>query len=226
MRRFLLVIFLGVVVLAQAIFSRARAFGPDNRVLITWRPVVYVPPNYEGRVLPSSLSTIVASVSLIDGGKSVDLSGQPIYWYINSNFLDEGRNRQTVSFTAPERTGTNIDVRVELPDYKDGALRTITIPIVAPSVVIDAPFPRHVTNSDQLRLFALPYFFNVTDRLRLDYAWSVNGAKTPAENPTVLSVPFPDPQPGSVANVSLNVKKPGGNFFEGGGDNVSLVFNQ
>ncbi len=216
-----------LAVMALAPNSRAQtASGP--KVLLTWRAQVYVPADYKGRVLPTGGSNIYASVEVIDNGRLVNLSGQEIFWYMNDEFIEGGGNRQTVLFTLPDRTGTNVDLRVQIPNYKGGVLKTVTIPVVVPQVVVEAPFPGNLVNTTAFDLQALPYFFNVQNLSALLFSWKVNG-ESPSTNdkPQSLHVDFAaQARPDARFDVQVSVTNPRAKFFEAGGDNVSLLFNQ
>ena len=213
------------LVWAQSLKAQTTA-GP--KILLTWRPQVYVPADYRGRILPTGGSLVFASVEVIDGGGLVNLSGQRIFWYVNDEFIDDGANRQTVQFTLPNRTATNVDLRVQLPDYKGGVLKTVTVPVVQSKVVIEAPFPGNVFSTTALQFRALPYFFNTSNLGALLFSWSVNGEKPQTQDsPEVLHVDFASQaQSGARLDVRLSVTNPRAQFPEGGGDAVSLLFEQ
>ncbi|MBI4085620.1 MAG: hypothetical protein HY432_03925 [Candidatus Liptonbacteria bacterium] len=194
-------------------FGQTAPVSPQ--ILLTWKANTYVPDRFSGKVMPAANSQITASVELIDGGRIMNISGQNIYWYADNNFIDGGIGKQSVTFRAPDVAGGSIDIRAEIPNYSRGRqFKTVTIPIVKPHAVIEAPFPSGKFSSSPLNLVALPYFFNVTSISQLNFAWNVNG-QTPsgAENPQNLNVKFEPTLPsGSVISVSLSIGNPSADF--------------
>src|SRR3989344_7523557 len=150
--------------------SFAQAVAPSTpKILLTWRTDTYVPPGFIGKIMPTANSPIAASAELIDGGKIVDLSKQNVYWYANNNFLAGGIGLQSVTFRAPDAAGGTIDLRAEVPNYSKGSqLKTISVPIVRPGVVIEPIFPSGRFSSSPLQLIGQPYFFNTTSPSRLN----------------------------------------------------------
>ena len=207
------------------------------KLFITWKAATYAPRDFSGKILPAANSQITASVELIDNGKPADLSNpnpklkQTIYWYLNDNFLQGGAGLQRVTFRAPDAAGGTLDLRAEVPNYKRGIipeppLKTITIPIAAPEVVIEAPFPGGLFSSPTAMLAGLPYFFNVKDASQLNFFWTVNGqAPTGAENPQTLTIKVGSGAPaGSTVSVSLTVRS-GNNILGAATANTTLTYN-
>src|SRR3989344_9585493 len=219
-----------LLLLGFAANSFAQTATPSvPKLFLTWSSNTYVPPGFTGKIMPTANSEITASVELIDGGKVANLSKQNVYWYANNNFLSGGIGMQSVTFRAPDAAGGTIDLRAEVPNYsKGGQLKTISVPIVRPSVVIEPIFPSGRFSSSPLQLIGQPYFFNTTSPSRLNFAWSVNG-QTPsgAENPQNLNIKFgPTMTPGSTLSVSLSVQNTDSRFrFETASKSMNFTYS-
>jgi len=218
------------IILASGFFIigsfSAHAQQSAPQFLITWHANTYVPSNYTGKALPGAYTQITASFELLSGGKLLNLTGQTIYWYLNGNFLDNGTGKQTAIFNAPAATPDTETLEVQLPNYKGGLLvRDISIPIVDPEVVIEAPFANGSFSGNSATLHATPYFFGVTSPLELTYVWDVNGitAKN-SENPQDLTIQINSgAATGANINTTLNVSNPK-RIFEIASANKSLIY--
>lgn len=219
------VLVVGLFVLRGA-SSLAQTTEPQ--FLITWQAKSYAPPQYGGKVLPTAGSPIAASLEIVSRGKLVDLSEQTIYWYLNDNFLRGGRGVQTVDFNASGNAPDVLELRVQLPNYRgDLLIKSIEIPVAAPEVVIEAPYPEANFQNTPVRVRGVPYFFNVLTPLALNFGWSVNGETPPnSENPSNLTVNLNQGAPsGSNLNIGLTIQNPG-NIFESASKNIDLVFTR
>ena len=198
-------------------------------ILLTWSSNTYVPPEFDGKVMPTANSTISASAELIDNGKIIDVSRQNIYWYQDNNYIDGGIGKQSVSFRAPEFSGGSINLRVEFPDYsKGGQLKTIVIRIAKPEVIIESPLPGAKFSSSPLTLKAQPYFFNVNNISGLTFSWNVNGQfPGGAENPQLLNIKFDQTlQPQSTMAVFLSVQNANKGYeSETASKNITLTYS-
>lgn len=215
------------LLIAIGIFlAGARAQTANPQFMITWKSNTYVPVDFEGKILPTANSTITVSFELIDGGAPAELSNQTVYWYINNNFLQGGKGLQHIEFRAPDTAGGVIDLRVEVPNYKQGPqLKTVEIPTVAPKAVIEAPFPNNEFSASPVQVAGLPYFFNVRDISPLNFGWSINGvAPSGTENPDTLTIRLNQDAPaGSSLGVAFTVRNKN-NALEEASGNVNLIY--
>ena len=185
-----------VVIAALPFFSRAQS---QPYIFLTWKAETYVPPHYPGKALPIPNSKITVAVDLVDQGRVVDLSSETTYWYLNDAFLTGGAGITRVAITAPDTLGKNtIRLRVALPNYQGGVMKSVTIPVTLPEIVIEHALPRKEVRGETLEVRGWPYFFNVRDLSELLLSWSVAG-KEPE--------PYPDP---SALRVSVRGSLPSG----------------
>ncbi|MBI4087658.1 MAG: hypothetical protein HY434_02400 [Candidatus Liptonbacteria bacterium] len=222
-----LFIFLAPARAQQSGLVLSRVEGP--RLMITWKTNTYVPSWFTGKALPTANSPITASVELIDNGTRVDLSGQQVYWYVNSEFTAGGVGLRKISFNAPSVAQNTIDLRVELPSYgsdqANPVLKTIEIPVVVPEAVIESPFPRGRFSSTSIGFKGWPFFFNVGKSSQLNFSWSVNGQSSQnLESPESLTVTLNSDAPsGSPVNVNFTAGIPG-SITEVANAGVNLIF--
>lgn len=186
--------------------NRASAQGTPAKLLVTWQADTYVPDGFSGKVMPSSDSQIVIGVDLINSGKRVDLSPYKVFWYIDEHFYQGAAGLARISLAAPHLIGENfITVRVLITNYGTGVGKTITIPVVAPEVVIQSSAPSLAASAAPFTLQAYPYFFNVRDLSQLSFSWSLNGQNVGNQNPFVATREMADKGP---SQIQLSVSNP------------------
>ena len=192
----------------QSAPALSRVEGP--KLLITWRAESYVPPWFAGKALPTANSGLTASVELMDSGRAVNVSGQKIYWYVNSEPIGSGVGLQRITFAAHGVAGNTLDLRAEIPSYQF-VLKTVEIPTVDPEAVIEAPYANRGFSSLSPNFSGWPFFFNVKRASDLATSWLVNGASAQsAEDPGHLTVNLnQDAPPGANLNIALTISAPG-----------------
>ncbi len=155
--------------------------------LVTWRSHNYAPSWYAGKILATRGSWVDVSFDLIDGGKIVDLSKNKVRWYVNDDLRrneDDGLGIKNFYFGVDDLARENIIVQVVIVDYGDQQIgKIITIPLVSPEVVIDAPYSNGRLPSGIDMFKAYPYFFDIRDLSNLSFDWTVNGR--PAESSSI-----------------------------------------
>ena len=195
--------------LTFALIKPVDAQSVQPQFLFSWRALnSYAPSFYKGKILPGSQSKIMASFELVAGGKIINIANQSIYWYLDDTLIGGGTGTQQVTFspfwTAPETE----NIRVEIPSYPSGYLiHQVTISIVTPSAVIDAPYPGGQFSETNATATALAYFFN-TPTANLAFMWTLNGQSGKgAENPDILEINLPGKMSsGSTISISLQVQ--------------------
>ncbi|MEK7507639.1 MAG: hypothetical protein AAB602_00960 [Patescibacteria group bacterium] len=202
--------------------SRAQTSPP--RILLTWQANSYVPAGYFGKALPGPSSIVTASVEIIDQGKIADLSGNNIYWYLDSSLVGSGIGKKTVNIRAGSRALQETKLMVQIPGYKGGLLfKTIFLFIASPAAVIEAPYGAESFRDNSVAVKGVPYFYNVTDLSTLIFNWTVNGQSVPAatstEEKSNLTVSInPDAAQGSRLDIGLTIRDPKERFYHGSGN--------
>ncbi len=200
------------LIFAVIVFSFGRSASAQQarpQFLFTWHAEnSYVPSFYKGKIIPGSQSQITAAFELVENGKIINVSGQPIYWYLDNTLIGGGTGIQQVTFSPFGRAPEVETLKVDLPNYSGGYLiHEIGIPVFNPSAVIETPYPDNQFSGQAVTTTALAYFFNTPEK-NLSFTWSVNGQSgSNTESPDVLQVNFPNQTPsGSTVAISLRIQ--------------------
>lgn len=179
---------LAIVVSAGLFAVHPNAVSAANeQVIVTWKTNSYVPPGYTGKALPTTRSSITARVSVLSGGKLINLSGQTIYWYLDGEYVDGGVGKSSVTVVPIGVAPNTVSLRVSLPDFENELYESITVPIVRPQIALEVPTP-NAKISAGITAIAYPYFFNAALKA-LRFGWSLNGTDPKnAENPNRLTI--------------------------------------
>lgn len=165
----LLILLLPLAVFSQAVPSEVRLF-------ITWSPTnSFVPPTYEGAILPNKESVVVAALTLIDGGQIIDIKNSEIRWFLNNALVASGKGlaRAMVTLGSLPVEGAHA-LRAEVRNYKgENRTQTLSIPFVLPEVVINAPFVNAQLPKEGAVLTGIPYFFSTKAFSELTYRWGI-----------------------------------------------------
>lgn len=194
------------VVLAQVV--------NQPQFMASWQAQSYVPTWYQGKVFPTKGSRINVAFELIDGDKIADLSKIKVRWYVNDHLRlneEKGLGIKSYSFLASDYPGQDTEVRIAVVGYKNmGQLdKFITIPVVRPEAVINAPYSDLEISRGTTAFSAYPFFFNISDLKNLSFDWTVNGqpAESGVENQQALDLNIDRQAPsGFVANVGLAIR--------------------
>lgn len=207
---------LGVVciVLFSAVGNHALAqTATAPQFMVTWQAQNFAPADFAGKLLPIANTPIDVVFNVIENGKIADLTNTEVRWYVNNKIQQSGRGRQTLRFNAPEFSGGDQEVRISIPSYKNRELtKTITIPVTTPQVIIQTPLISNEVPRGDIRLKALPYFFNVSNLKNLGITWLINNTKpTSGEeitNPDELTLETPEEIPaGTQTTIEVLVQK-------------------
>ena len=215
---------LAAAILTAAFFSGASAQSSAPQMVVTWRAYgSYVPPQYEDKALPNQESELTASLELLVNGKSVDLSRQTVYWYLNNTPIGSSAGEQYIVFPPFGTAPAFLTLKAELPNYNGNQLiHEIQIPLVSPKAVIASPHPTGQSSENPVILQGVPYFFYTSDPRTLSYTWSVNGqTSASAENPQTLQVNLDPATPsGTTLDISLSIKNPNDSMSSDDSTNV------
>ncbi|MDO8442690.1 MAG: hypothetical protein Q7S81_00260 [bacterium] len=186
--------------------------NPDFEFLVSWRAINFVPPDYQGKIVPSKNSIIEISFDLLDNGKFVDVSKQQINWNVDRDSFKSGVGLKSI-ITTFDKVSTKL-VEIELPNYSDkiygGAYlnKFVNIPAVSPEVVINAPYPNKTIGVKQNAFQAVPYFFGISSLGQLNFGWEVDGQKMENDPnyPSILALDLTSQgSPESGANILIKV---------------------
>ncbi|MBI5220475.1 MAG: hypothetical protein HY978_01400 [Candidatus Liptonbacteria bacterium] len=217
------------VALAAAIGLTAGAQETNYWIWVDWRADTYAPSGYAGKVLPVAGSFMEATVFVTETtGQLVDLSKLPIYWYLNDRLLEGGNGKQKIVFLVPEDASRNLKLRARVGGLKNGdAIQTLRLPVAAPDIVIDAPYPSNRFGTTAAEVWARPFFFKIARLGDLGLTWRVNGELVQnAEHPESLRMEIdPNTPDGTAVDISLAAQNPRG-LFESAQSAARLIFQK
>lgn len=175
MRRIFAISILAASIALLAGGARAQTAAPY--LIVTWRAHNFYPSDFAGKALPTPGTTVTTALGVVSGGQPLDLSQAKITWFLDEEFLEEGKGLQETRFVARESSRGYQLVRVSIMNDRGTFEGAVTVPVVAPQVVIEFPsFQGMARVGDEITARAVPYFFNVRSLGELSFAWQVNGA--------------------------------------------------
>lgn len=170
-----------VIVMVIVMLGNSTDAQSVPELLVSWKANNSVPPNFVGKVLPINGTRIDLGMDLLENNRLIDLSNYTIRWFVNDQLKQSGRGLRSISFVA-DALGGDDSVRVVVVGYRGSNVsKNITIPIIDPELVIDAPFPGNLIIAGTNQIKALLYFFNISGLDQISFNWTANGAAT-AEN--------------------------------------------
>ncbi|MEK7094330.1 MAG: hypothetical protein AAB903_03260 [Patescibacteria group bacterium] len=169
---FLLLAFLLLGSSAPPILAQTTS---QTTLFLTWKSNTYTPSRYEGKALPTTGSRLSYSVAAFSGGKPLSLKDKSIRWHEQGQFKKAGVGMEFLETEVNVLSGNEFKMRVEIPDLPGGTFsKTITLRVVRPKVIIEAPFPNLRILPKDFSVKATPYFFSVFTENSLIYRWLVN----------------------------------------------------
>lgn len=204
---------------AIAIFSALvlSAFGASaqsqlTQVFVTWETTNLYPANFEGKVLPTFGSPVSVSVEATRNGILLDLSQADITWELDGKFLIGGTNAHTARFIAAKGVDDTHFILVRIARGDERLETSLRIPVRAPSLAIDAPYPSGEGMGGSMTLYAIPFFFNATSLSNLSFSWLVDGERLATRNDhalTISSEGILNPRTFRVTLEATNTRDPG-----------------
>lgn len=196
----------------------------ENAILISsynislvWNSETYVPPEYEGKALPSRGSRV--TVTAIPDIKGYDAEDLLYTWYLDA----ESRVRRVLgedefSFFIT-KSADFMPVFVEVSNLSGSIIisQAVSIPIVRPSVLIYhqlsdktariALNKLFITPGESKKITAKPFNFQAKNIIDFDYEWEFIGKKAKGEkrNPNLLTLTIPETSSFGIKNLVLRV---------------------
>ena len=210
---------------AQGQFSLTSPSSAENaEFFIDWSARTFVPPDYNGKSLPTFNSVVTVSATPIAAaGKKINENDYTFNWTID-NVSSLPSNKSQASFTVGGGSGDDHKIYLRIFDENSDIVNEyfITIPIVSSEVAI---YKRngngltdvingiiYVSAGSQLDLIAKPFFFsNITAENQLVYRWQLDeeSANQNTLSLNELEISFPDNIPsGTKYSLSLTVENP------------------
>ncbi len=180
----ILVVLISLAAGAAGIFAQSQ----PTQAFVTWRAENFYPSYFEGRVLPSSGSSVSLAVEVTQGGILRDLAQADIGWQVDGKFIGSGRGMKQAKFTATKGSGNSHFVRVSIAQNSELVEVSVRIPTTAPTVVIDAPYVDKRGTEGKITLSSLPYFFNASSLDDFRFSWTIDGERREVGSDTTLTI--------------------------------------
>ncbi len=175
-----------VWILSFGFFDASAQQSPE--LLLGWKAGNSAPPDYTGKVLPVNGTRVAVGLDLLENNRLVDLASYTIRWYVDDALKQSGRGLRNFSFVA-DALGGDDEIQAVVVGYRgDDVSKTITIPIVDPELVIDAPYPGGLIGAGANPVKALLYFFDISGLDQINLTWSANGAVGEENASNILSL--------------------------------------
>jgi hypothetical protein len=187
---FLLLLGVLFVFLVPPVFAQTSDY-----LIITWRTENLYPANFEGRAMPTPGSSIRASVEAVVGGKLANLATADILWFLDEALLEKGVGIKTAHFTARSGTTNNHFLRAQVRLGNKTLEESVRIPVKHPRVVVEIPILNKILpGNSELRLSAVPYFFNAGSLENLVFNWIINNTRQKQTGNGELTLKIGQPQ--------------------------------
>ncbi|MDO8557130.1 MAG: hypothetical protein Q7R98_01565 [Candidatus Jorgensenbacteria bacterium] len=184
--RFTIVI---LAILAVATLVQTALAQTTDQVIITWEANNFYPANFLGKPLVTPGTPVTALVEVVRGGKFLNISGSNIAWYLDDNFVSEGHGKKSVTFTARQKDSGTHTIRAEIERAEGTLVTSLQIPITAPRVVIEAPYPNGIVQAQSdIFLKSIPYFFTNSSLNDLIFFWQINDTRQQSTGDNALSL--------------------------------------
>ncbi len=208
-----LVLIVSISYLVFSVFYLVDA-QTSPQFLISWQAQNYAPSWYQGKILAINGTPIEISFELIDNAKIADLSKTKVRWYVNDKLIkneNDGLGIKSLKIITSDYAGQETEIRIAVVDYKGGETldEIVTIPVVNPEAVINAPYPDRKIGTGTSIFQVIPFFFNAKNLIGLSVDWSANEQKTEGltGNPYLLNLNIgPETPKGTEIKVSALVK--------------------
>lgn len=194
--------------------SFAYAAGPQ--FLVSWKPQVYAPVWYEGKLLPVKDSMVRVSFEMIDQnspneGRVIDLSNSEVRWYVGGEMVRKGTGLQSLLIKNNLFSGDTIDVKIaaDFFDSQTGeryfAEKYISIPIADRQLLLvrramGDTFAPHT----QTTWYAVPLFFSSAPQ-SLVPTWTVNGQAVQPLSSNPFSLTIQSGDAGQTADIQVSL---------------------
>lgn len=188
----------------SAITPAPLAQATGNDWLLAWSSDSYIPPDYQGRALPSRGSTI--KVALVPINKSAPNSEQLIYrWLLDDEvaYSAGGRGKSSFAFKATKWGGDSHRIEAQILDGQENIVwrSSLSIRIANPQVTLKTSGGQYaiVDSADSgtgrnLALSARPFFFQAQKISDLLFKWTLDGQTLTApdeKDPDRLTIKIP-----------------------------------
>lgn len=194
----------------------------DIDFYIDWTTDTFIPPDYQGKALPTFQSIVTLSATLVaPTGTRINESDYSFNWLLdNSTVLPS--NNPTASFEVKKAAGDKHKIYLRVFDKNRNVVKDkfLMIPIASPQIALfkektgglllnNTNQELVVTKKSELNLIVKPIFFNkISSENVLIYSWKLNNQPVSTSS-NKISLLFPDNiQSGAQYVLSLSAQNP------------------
>lgn len=175
---------------------------------ITWNALNEAPADYEGKILPSAESKIIASVLpiIFSPGAKTQLNPNNFNysWFLNDIFDSKNSGPGKIAYKFQLNNSATLKVRISNSQNTITLEKSINLPVVSPQILVFLADQsgRTIYKNDvkiltaapgqKLNFLARPFFFNLPSS-QLNWSWFVNDKKVGGapQNPLAGSLEIP-----------------------------------
>lgn len=206
--------------LAQDAASQVNQTNID--FFVDWSADTFIPPDYQGRALPTFQSIVTLNATLITPIKSRSSEDSYSFNWLLDNSTVLPSNGPTASFEVKKAAGDNHKIYLRIFDKNRNIIKDkfLTIPITSPQMALfregsdglllnNTGQELSTTKKSELNLVVKPIFFNkISSENSLIYSWRLNNQPVNT-NFNKISLFFPDNiQSGTQHILGLSAQNP------------------
>jgi hypothetical protein len=185
--KFILFIVLTITFMGGGFFAQS-AVTPSSFLYVTWETVNNTDVYYQGKVLASKDSVIKFSVQplIYSSGTYLNPNTLNYRWYVDDVLQKEGKNINFFRYRVPSYQAEG-SYAIKVAVFKDNnelGSKIINVAIANPKVVLrpeDSSLRiinnTIMANNSEIKIKAIPYFFNYDNSLELKSTWFIDGEK-------------------------------------------------
>lgn len=211
---------------AGAYFSQQAppANAGNGDFLMAWSSGSYIPPQYEGKALPT-IGTLVKVVVLPVKKLSQDVDSLTYLWLLDGRqaYSSQGKGKSSFQFQVTKWNGDSHEIEARVLDSKENMLWRgfITIKVRQPQILFSIPNSNYaasesltINTGQELTISAIPLFFRAAKVSDLIFNWQLSDqVLTPAlneQNPDklVIKIPTGTLSESIFKNLSLSIQNP------------------
>jgi len=153
----------------------------NPQIIFSWQAKNFYPSDYAGKALPTKNSLVSVSLEAFNNNKFIDLSKNPIAWYVDDKKISSGIGLKSLLFKIEPEFSENLFIKAVI-QFDEGKIieNSFLLPIVNPQLTIDLPYFQKTISlfADSLvKIKTIPYFFNINSLNEIDFFWEVNGQR-------------------------------------------------
>lgn len=186
---------IGALVCAFFLYIPGTAHAQTASLLVSYSTNTTAPFSYQGKKLATRGEEVLLAATLLDSaGRVVDPLKVSFRWVVDGKILQEGVGISTISVTPTSIAQNQIGLRLIATYQEQKYETTVSIPLVAPMLVVEAPYPNLLISEKEVSLRAVPYFFPSGNPITFE--WTANGRNLYYDGETA-AITFEGDAPGS-----------------------------